>query len=166
MQLWYQLDFSWIWNRMRPIALWFCLIPVHTCVVECAWNVGYICHWGASFFEDAPLVEFMYLAFTRMPSESYCRRLRSLLLYSCYVFWALIISLACWLYIVSLCVFEACLTCLYCDPHPLPPSASHPPPFCLSLNRYNLRDIKPAWNGMEHQKHHEKSEQLCLPAYP
>ena len=32
-----------------------------------------------SFFEDVPLVEFMYLVFTRMPDESYCMRLGSLL---------------------------------------------------------------------------------------
>ena len=44
-------------------------------------------------FEDVPLVEFMYLVFTRMPSESYRRQLRSLLLYLCYVFGALINSL-------------------------------------------------------------------------
>ena len=43
-----------------------------------------------------PLVEFMYLVFTRMPGESYLRRLRSLLLYLCYVFRALINSLVCW----------------------------------------------------------------------
>ena len=30
-------------------------------------------------FEEVPLVEFMYLVFTRMPCESYRRRLRSLL---------------------------------------------------------------------------------------
>ena len=35
---------------------------------------------GASFFEDTPLVEFMYLVFTRMPGASYHRGLRSLLL--------------------------------------------------------------------------------------
>ena len=45
--------------------------------------------------EDAPLVEFMYLVFTRMPGESYCRQLRSLLLYLRYVFQVLINSLAC-----------------------------------------------------------------------
>ena len=45
--------------------------------------------------EDIPLVEFMYLAFTRMPGERYIRRLRSLLLYLCYVFRALINSLVC-----------------------------------------------------------------------
>ena len=45
--------------------------------------------------EDVPLVEFMYLVFTRMPGESYRRRLRSLLLYLSYVFRALINSLVC-----------------------------------------------------------------------
>ena len=33
-------------------------------------------HWQS---KDAPLVEFMYLVFTRMPGDSYRRRLRSLL---------------------------------------------------------------------------------------
>ena len=37
----------------------------------------------------------MYLVFTRMPGESYRRRLRSLLLYLCYVFRVLINSLVC-----------------------------------------------------------------------
>ena len=41
------------------------------------------------------LVGFMYLVFTRMPGESYRRRLRSLL-YLCYVFRALIKCLVCW----------------------------------------------------------------------
>ena len=44
-------------------------------------------------FEDVRLVEFMYLIFTRMPGESYRRRLRSLLLCLCDVFRALITSL-------------------------------------------------------------------------
>ena len=35
---------------------------------------------GTSKFEDLPLVEFMYFVFTRMPGESYRRRLGSLLL--------------------------------------------------------------------------------------
>ena len=48
---------------------------------------------GAYLFEDVHLVEFMYLVFTRMPSESYRRRLRSLLLSLCYVLLALINSL-------------------------------------------------------------------------
>ena len=33
--------------------------------------------------EAAPLVKFMYLVFTNMPGESYCRQLGSLLLYLC-----------------------------------------------------------------------------------
>ena len=40
-------------------------------------------------------VEFMSLVFICMPGEIYRRRLRSLLLYLCYVFRALIISLVC-----------------------------------------------------------------------
>ena len=39
---------------------------------------------------DVPLVEFMYLVFTRMPGESYRRRLGFLLLCLCYVFRALL----------------------------------------------------------------------------
>ena len=35
---------------------------------------------------DVPLVEFMYLVFTRIPGESHIRRLRSLLLSLYYVF--------------------------------------------------------------------------------
>jgi len=47
-------------------------------------------------YTDVLLMEFMYLVFTRMPGESYRRRLRSLLLHLCYVFRALINSLVCW----------------------------------------------------------------------
>ena len=39
------------------------------------------------------MVEFMYLVFTCTPGESYCRWLRSLLLYLGYAFQALINSL-------------------------------------------------------------------------
>ena len=35
--------------------------------------------------EDVPLVEFMYLVFTRMPVRITVRRLRSLLLYLCFI---------------------------------------------------------------------------------
>ena len=42
---------------------------------------------------SVPLVEFIYLASTCMPGESYHRRLRSLLLYLCYIFQVLINSL-------------------------------------------------------------------------
>ena len=44
---------------------------------------------------DVLLVEYMYLVFTRMPCESYRRRLRSLLLCLCDVYRALIYSLVC-----------------------------------------------------------------------
>ena len=44
---------------------------------------------------NVPLVEFMYLVFTHMPGESYCRQLRYLLCL-CYVFQVLINSLVCW----------------------------------------------------------------------
>ena len=52
---------------------------------------------GGGGGEGVSLVEFMYLhvVFTRMPGESYCGRLRSLLLYVCYVFRTLINSLVC-----------------------------------------------------------------------
>ena len=46
-------------------------------------------HW-------VPLVDFMSLVFTCMPGESYCRWLRSLLLYLCYIFQVLINALVCW----------------------------------------------------------------------
>ena len=46
-------------------------------------------------FEDVPLVEFMYLVFTCTRGESYHRWHMSLLLYLCYVFWALIVRWFC-----------------------------------------------------------------------
>ena len=59
-------------------------MPVRTCVAECAWNGGYICHWGHPFFffffEDVPLVEFIHLVFYSHARWSYRRRFRSLLL--------------------------------------------------------------------------------------
>ena len=53
----------------------------------------YIPWW---YIEDVPVVEFMYLVFTRKPGESYRRRLMSLLLFLCYVLRALIYSLECY----------------------------------------------------------------------
>jgi len=44
---------------------------------------------------DVPLVEFMYLVFTRMPGENYRRRLRSLL-YLYYVFPTLRVGMGVW----------------------------------------------------------------------
>ena len=54
----------------------------------------------------------MYLVFTRMPGESYRRRLGSLLLHSCYVFRALINSLVCWF--LTETGFSCCFLFLFC----------------------------------------------------
>ena len=54
-----------------------------------------------SIFWECPLVGFLYLVFTRMPGESYHRRLRSLVLSWFDVFWALINSLVCWFWIFA-----------------------------------------------------------------
>ena len=51
-------------------------------------------HIWKIMFGVVPLMEFMYLLFTRMSGESYRRWLRSLL-YMCYIFRALINSLVC-----------------------------------------------------------------------
>ena len=48
---------------------------------------------SSAVHQHVPVVEYMYLVFTRMPGESYRRRLRSLLLCLCDVFRALINSL-------------------------------------------------------------------------
>ena len=50
----------------------------------------------ASFFEDGPLVKFMYLVFTRMTYESHRRQLRFLFLCLFDVFPAIINSLVSW----------------------------------------------------------------------
>ena len=55
-------------------------------------------------------MEFLYLVFTRIPGESYRRRLRSLLLYLCYVFRALIISLACYFCCFAFTVRQVIIT--------------------------------------------------------
>ena len=76
---------SWIKHRKTGSVLCLCT-PVSPSVPE----------RGASFFEDVPVVEFMYLIFTRVPGESYRGRLRYLLLCLCYVFRALINFLVRW----------------------------------------------------------------------
>ena len=50
----------------------------------------------AKWNEAVPLVEFMYPVFTHVLGESYRRRRKSLLLYLCYVYRALINSLVFW----------------------------------------------------------------------
>ena len=58
--------------------------------------------------EDVHL-EFMYLVFTCMPGESYCRQLGSLLLCLCDIFRALINSLVC----LFLYLFVYVFVCLF-----------------------------------------------------
>ena len=79
---------------------------------DLAWNPAW---------EAVPLVEFMYLVFTRMPGESYRRWLRSLLLYLCYVFQVLRMYLwwsLCTLYLhacqVRVTVGDSGLCCCTC----------------------------------------------------
>ena len=57
-----------------------CVLYVHSvcCVVQM--NIYmHICHWGHPFLRMLPLVEFRYIAFTRMPGVRFCRRFGSLL---------------------------------------------------------------------------------------
>ena len=63
-----------------------CVISLHS-----FWNILCPISINVLFkYEDAPLVKFMCLVFTRIPGESYRMRFRSLLLYLCQVFGALI----------------------------------------------------------------------------
>ena len=65
----------------------------HTGADWCTWvNISIYGRSPLTVFkrEGVSLVEFRYLVFTRMPGESYRRRLRSLLLCLCDVFRALI----------------------------------------------------------------------------
>ena len=72
-----------------------CAIAVSTAVLgQSQGQCPLHCSWGTVFTSGAVLT---YLVFTRMPGESYRRRLRSLLSYLCYLFGALINSLVCWL---------------------------------------------------------------------
>ena len=74
-----------LFSSESKLVLSYACIPVSPSVPEMEGIIMYIlCLWGASFFKDVPLVvEFMYLVFTCMPSESYCRQLRSMLLCLC-----------------------------------------------------------------------------------
>ena len=68
-------------------------------------------------FEDVPLVGFIHLIFTRMPGESYRRRLRSSLLNLFSVFRALINSLVCWFWTeLNWTLNITVMSCLNFDP--------------------------------------------------
>ena len=66
--------------------------------------------------KEVPLVEFTYLVFTCKLGESSHRRLRSLLLYLCYVFWAQINSLVGWFCTstLGLILFQICWWWFWC----------------------------------------------------
>ena len=95
-QIWYWSSAK-IWNRMQPRVL---AQNQHTRELISTRKMSHkhinktltwhVCH------EDVPLVEFMYLVFTRIPGESYRWWLGSLLLHLCDVFRVLINSLVCW----------------------------------------------------------------------
>ena len=98
------LVFTHMPGEILRMHLWWslCTLYLHACQVRfwgCTSGGVYVpciythARWD---FEDVPLVEFMYLVFTRMPGESYHRQPRSLLLYLCYLFQALINSFVCW----------------------------------------------------------------------
>ena len=84
-------------SRIFPFSTLLCLGHNTVCLHCCA--VLSFSKWGHLFFGDVPLVEFKYLVFTLMPGASCRRRLRSLLLYLCYVFRVLINSLVCWFWV-------------------------------------------------------------------
>ena len=90
----------------QRMYLWWCLctLYLHACQVRVTvGDSGLCCCTCVLYFErnnnnnkpteDVSVVVLMYLVFTRVPGESYRRRLRSLLLYLCSVFRALINSL-------------------------------------------------------------------------
>ena len=90
------------------------------------------CNFLLAGLPDILLVEFMYFAFTRMPGESYCRWLRSLL-HLCDIFEVLGNSLVWWLCSplhwlpekarIGYYVAALCCQCLHCDTFPIFPDS-------------------------------------------
>ena len=65
------------WQPFHPLAVW----PLTSWKTHLGQHNPHQTDWNTlDQNEDVPLVEFMYLVFTYMPSESYHRQLRSLLL--------------------------------------------------------------------------------------
>ena len=58
---------SYLFHYVRAWIKIGSVVWLYTCVAECAWYGSYISHWGAPFFDDVPLVEFIDGVFTRMP---------------------------------------------------------------------------------------------------
>ena len=69
------------------ICFFLCCCSCYCCFVFC--YLLLLSFLFRNSLEDVPLVEFMYLVFTRMPGESYRRRLRSVVVF------VLLISSAC-----------------------------------------------------------------------
>ena len=116
-----------------------------------------VCLWKAEV-EEVPLVEFMYLVFTRMPGESYHRWLGSLLLYLRYVFQVLINSPVCWFWKAKKkkwahdVIMHLCHTCWPCSWHQRH-SARHKmavPVVVFYLNRFSRSGAKP-WYWHRHK---------------
>ena len=98
--------------QLLCLLLLFIMFPFWKCSC-CCYFLDFVVFVAV---EGAPLVEFMCLVFTRIPGESYRRRLRSLLCV-CDVFRALINSLVyccCWLMISLLALIFCCCQWLCC----------------------------------------------------
>ena len=74
-----------------------------------SWTLLKVWPHKLGLFPANSCTNFMYLVFTRMPADSFCRQLRSLLLCLCDIFWTLNNSLACWSHQLNQ------LFCLLCD---------------------------------------------------
>ena len=99
--------------QLLCLLLLFIMFPFWKCSC-CCYFLDFVVFVAV---EGVPLVEFMYLVFTRIPGESYRRWLRSLLLCVCDVFRALINSLVyccCWLVIPLLALIFCCCQWLCC----------------------------------------------------
>ena len=95
---------GWFSNAFNPFSALRTAYDILAKVSPICWKGAMIVLLNSpawKFSEDVPLVEFMYLVFARVPGESYRRQLRSLLLYLCDVFRALINSLVCWVLLVK-----------------------------------------------------------------
>ena len=94
-------------RRSRPsVVLYEFQHPCRSCTLLKVWP------HKLGLFHTNSCTSFMYLVFTCMPADSYCRQLRSLLLHLCDVFWMLNNPLACWShqlnsFSVSCAIFEA-----------------------------------------------------------
>ena len=128
-----------------------CLKLVKIADSDCVKNVSK--QMAIFLFEDVPLAEFMYFVFTRMPGESYRRRLGSLFLCLCGVFWTLINSL-CWLFLCFERIFITCpldLFILSQTHHPLARVLDHYLAFRSSVSTPDAT-LCPLWGKLSPEK--------------